>query len=124
MSKVVTAQLIVVVLTGAAFMTKGTDFALAALYGGAVAVVNSLLLARRVARASQQLAPNPRADVLSMYIGAVERFALTVVAMAVGLAWLKLNPVPVVVSFGMAYLGYVIGHRLTEGGKNATPTRP
>ncbi|NIP73907.1 MAG: ATP synthase subunit I [Gammaproteobacteria bacterium] len=77
----------------------------AAAYGGGIALLNSFLLARRVRRAGEL---EGSSVALAMYAGAVQRFVITLVGFAVGIALLRLSPLPLIVAFAVAQLGFVI----------------
>src|SRR5699024_6703327 len=62
------------------------ELALAALYGGGIAIVNTLLLARRTSRAAVLAEGNLKWSALTLYAGMLERLIFTGVAFAVGLA--------------------------------------
>ena len=82
-----------------------------ALYGGAIALANSLLLARRVTRAGATAQTDTKKGAFIFYIGAVQRFIVTLVAFGVGLGLLKLSPLPLLIAFALAQLAYVFGAR-------------
>lgn len=82
--------------------------ALAALYGGAVALINAWLLARRVKRVGEVVKTDPSKGMYTLFMGAVQRFVLVIAALALGLGVLKLGPVPMVLTFGVAQLAYAI----------------
>lgn len=103
------ALLILVISTG--FLLIDEEQMLAALYGGSITLINSLLMARRIHRANKQLAADPTDDVRSIYFGALERFLFTLIALAVGMGWLWLSPPALLLSFAVAHLGYPLGNR-------------
>lgn len=80
-----------------------------AAYGGAVAIVTSWLLGRRVNRASELAETDPARSAYALYFGAVQRFVFVLIALGLGLGLLKLPPLPLLVSFAVAQLGYVLG---------------
>ena len=103
---VVIAQLILIAaVVVAAFAWRGQAWALSALYGGAIVMVNSLLLAWRVNRADRLQGTSVA---LTMYAGAAQRFIVTLVGFAIGMGVLKLAPLPQLIAFAVAQLGYVI----------------
>jgi len=85
------------------------ELALAALYGGGIAIVNTLLLARRTSRAAVLAEGNLKWSALTLYAGMLERLIFTGVAFAVGLGTLALPPVPLLAVFAGAQLAYVAG---------------
>lgn len=112
MRKILIAQLILAPVVAAAFLLSSEARALAALYGGGISIGNSLLMARRIARASEALSRDPTKDVRSMYLGAIERFAFTLGALALGMGWLRLEPVALLVGFACGYLGHPLSRFL------------
>lgn len=90
------------------FYYLGGDAVLAALYGGIIAMLNAVLLSRRLESASDMAVNNPNAGTLTLYIGVVQRFVLTLVMFGIGIGLLKLNPIAMVGAFGAAQLGFMI----------------
>ncbi|PID45650.1 MAG: hypothetical protein CSB47_07615 [Proteobacteria bacterium] len=86
----------------------GSDAVLAALYGGVVAMANTVLLSRRLESAGSMAADNPNAGTLTLYVGVVQRFVLTLVMFGIGIGLLKLNPIAMLGAFAAAQLGFVI----------------
>lgn len=89
-----------------ALTMKGHASAVAALYGGGVAIINSMLLVWRVKRAGEAAKTDPKRSVYILYFGAVERFVFALVGLAIGLGALKLDPIPLLLTFGVAQLAY------------------
>lgn len=82
--------------------------ALAAVYGGGMALINSLLLAWRTRRAGEKaVTGEAQLQVLGLMGGMVERFVFTLAAFALGMAVLKLDPPALIAGFACAELGYV-----------------
>ncbi|MGH8161843.1 MAG: ATP synthase subunit I, partial [Gammaproteobacteria bacterium] len=79
-------------------LTAGAVF-----YGGATAIVVSLLLALRVGRASQ-----PGASAAGLYLGAMERMVFVAAAFIVAIAVLRLVPIAVIAGFIGAEIAYYI----------------
>jgi ATP synthase protein I len=90
------------------WINEGGQAALAALYGGLVALTNSWLLAKRVARVGELAKRNPNYSAFTLYIGAVQRFLLVLVSLGIGLGWLHLAPLPLLVTFGVAQIAYIV----------------
>jgi ATP synthase protein I len=108
MINVLIAQIVLVGLLGAALSSQGSGAVLAALYGGVIAIGNTLLLHRRVVQANRVLKKDAETDVRSMYLGALERFIFTMTGMAAGMAWIKLEPAFLLIGFALAYLGHPV----------------
>lgn len=103
----------VVTLIGAsiAYSIKGTSqFAIAVLSGGGVAVVNGTLLAWRMVRAALHPAHEAHHQLRLMYFYAAERFLVVIVLLYLCIAVLKLSP--------LALLGgFVIGQAVLPVGR-------
>lgn len=108
MNKRLTYIQVALVLAGVviALTMKGASASYAALYGGGVAVLNSMLLAWRVKRAGEVAKTNPKQSVYILYFGAVERFVVALVGLAVGLGAFHLDPIPLLATFGVAQAAY------------------
>lgn len=91
-----------------AWIYEGLDAALAAFYGGAVALVNGWLLAKRVAHAGKLAKKDLKSSAFTLYLGAIQRFLLVLVGLGAGLEFFHLDPVPLLVTFGVAQLAYMI----------------
>jgi hypothetical protein len=100
--RLLAVQVIVGLIIAAGFcVVNGLAASEAAIYGGAVAVVVSLLLALRVSRASR-----PGAGLGGLYVSTFERMAFVVGAFAVGMVLLQLAPLALVIGFAGAELAY------------------
>ncbi len=109
---IIAAQIVIGALVAAGFgMAHGMAGAQAALYGAFVSVFVATLLRRGINRASQIAGQDPKTAMLTLYVGAVVRFVLVLILFGVGLAGLKLLPLPVIVGFGLAQCAYLIGMR-------------
>ena len=81
----------------------------ATLFGGAIAMANTVLLSRRLVAASDLAENNPNAGALTLYLGVIQRFVFTLVMFAVGIKVLGLvPPVAMIGGFAVAYLGFMI----------------
>lgn len=83
------------------YVAYGVTGVAAALYGGAVAMVVSALLAWRMRRASR-----PGAGAAGLYLGALERMVFVAAAFVLALAVLRLAPLELIVGFVGAELAY------------------
>jgi ATP synthase protein I len=106
MINVLITQLVLVGILAVGLSMQGLGAALAALYGGGIAIGNTLLLHRRVTQANRLLRKDAETDVRSMYLGALERFIFTMLAMVAGMAWIKLEPAFLLIGFAFSYLGH------------------
>lgn len=107
-SVLLTQAAITVACTGFAWFYQDQHAALAAFYGGAVATANTWLLTQRIARAGELAKRSVKYSVYSLFFGAVQRFVFVLVCLGVGLGSIKLDPVPLLLTFGIAQLGFMI----------------
>lgn len=102
---IIIAQLIITAAVAvAALAWQGKAAALSALFGGAIVLLNSLLLARRVRRAGRL---EGSSVAVSMYAGAVQRFVLAAAGFVIGMGLLKLAPLPLLTAFAATQFAYV-----------------
>ncbi len=97
-----------------AFYYKGETGALGAFYGGGVALINSFLLVRRLDRAGEIAKTDPKQSVYMLYFGAIERFVFALIGLGVGLSFFKLDAVPLLATFGVAQLAYMLPGQSTK----------
>ena len=102
-SLLVIQAIVTLAVAGGFFAYAGVGMAVATLYGGAIGLVVSVLLAWRVNQASR-----PGAGAAGLYLGALERMVFVVAAFAVGLAIVKLAPLALIVGFIGAEFAYYI----------------
>lgn len=98
--------LLVLLAAGVYFALKGWEPASAAVFGGAIALFNTLVSAQRLARASRSAIQDPKHGMMELFIGAAIRFVATPALIAVGIVFLDLDPVAIIVGFGVAQVGY------------------
>ncbi len=82
-----------------------------ALYGGGVALLNTLWLNRGVIQAGETAKKNPKLSTYVLYFGAMQRFVFVLVTLAIGLAAFKLMPEPLLLTFGVAQLALFFAGR-------------
>jgi ATP synthase protein I len=85
----------------------GRFSALSALYGGAITMLSTWWLGRRVQQSGAIAHTQPQRSQMVLYAGAIQRFVLTLVLLGLGLGWLDLAPVPLIVAFAAAQLGFL-----------------
>lgn len=105
--------LLVIGTTALLVAMRGRGVLLPALYGGGVAMLNTWWLGSRVEKAAELAVDNPQRGMYTLYFNAVQRFVFVLAALGVGLAALHLEPVSLLLTFGVAQLAYVLGNRLT-----------
>lgn len=81
--------------------------AVSALYGSVISVVSALLLGRGVTRAEKLAIDDPKRSLGILYFGAVQRFVLVAVMLAIGLSVLQLTAIPTFVGFALAQMAFV-----------------
>jgi len=101
---------LILVLVGVAvsFYLLRTEGLLPAAFGGAVAVVNTILLSRRLESAGEMARDNPDGGVLSLYLGVIQRFVFVLIMFGVGMGVFKLEPPPMLGTFALAQLAFMV----------------
>ncbi|MGH8504861.1 MAG: ATP synthase subunit I [Stenotrophobium sp.] len=87
----------------------------ATLYGGAIALINALLLARRTVRAAAMVDRDARWSSFTLLAGVLERFLFTLAAFGLGIGVLRLDPPALIVGFAVAQIGYVLARPRSPG---------
>lgn len=87
---------------------QGESALLPAFYGGAIALANTMLLQRRIEEAGEIAKTDPQQSVYALYFGVVQRFVFVLVALGFGLGFLKLAPIPLLGTFMVAQLAYML----------------
>lgn len=101
-------QIVITLILGAGFAAQEISQLGAAGYGGGIAMLNAYsqqLWGNRAARMAVDQAAAQ--GMLTLYLGAVQRFIGTLVLFAIGLKWLALAPIPLIVTFAIAQFGIV-----------------
>lgn len=101
--------LVAAVAAGFAVVT-GPGAVPAVLFGGAIALFNTLVSAERLHRATAVAGQDPSGGMASLYMGAVIRFVATPALIVVGIAALALDPVAILAGFAVAQLGYLLNN--------------
>ncbi len=86
----------------------GETALIAALYGGVVAIIHTILLSRRLVSAGDMADDNPDGGVLNLYLGVIQRFVFTLVMFGIGMGVLKLNPPSMIGTFALAQIAYML----------------
>jgi len=114
-SLLIIQAILVMIGVVASYYYFGDDGLLPAAYGGAVAVVNTILLSRRLDSAGEMAEENPDGGVLTLYLGVVQRFVFVLVMFGVGMGVLKLLPPPMLGTFALSQLAFMLfGSRNTN----------
>jgi ATP synthase protein I len=107
--RVLLVQAVLTLLTGAAFFAVlGSLAAFAALYGGAIALIGTWLLGRRVQRTSETPAQGHSGGQVALYAGVLPRFIVTLLLLGIGIGGLELFPIPLITAFAVAQFGFLI----------------
>jgi ATP synthase protein I len=107
--RVLLSQIVLTLLTTAvALVLLGRGAALAALYGGVVALIGTWLLGWRVSRTPETAQLGDAVNQFALYAGVLPRFIVTLALLAAGIGWFKLAPIPLIVTFGLAQLGFAV----------------
>jgi ATP synthase protein I len=111
--RVVFGQLLVALLAGAAIVviqgwTAGLGSALSALYGGGVALANTLLLMWRRGRSTRRKPADAQRQLRMFYLSSVERFLAVATLLVAGMTALGLSPLPMVAGFVLGQLTLLI----------------
>jgi len=80
---------------------------LAALYGGSITLAASLLMAWRITRAGEVAAADKQQGYIEIYIGAFQKFFLTLALMAIGMGYFKLDPLAILISFAITQMSFI-----------------
>lgn len=99
---------LVLIGVGLAAYAKGQAGIEAAFYGGVVALANSLMLVRRIEHVGSVATVNTQRGMAQLYVSAVLRFVFVLVALAIGLGFLRLDPLPLVGTFIGAQAAYIL----------------
>ncbi|MEN8218735.1 MAG: ATP synthase subunit I [Pseudomonadota bacterium] len=90
------------------YASDGLLAAQAALYGGCIVMFNVWLTNRRMQTAAETAPGN---EIIIFYLAAVQRFIFTLGFFILGMGWLELPPVPMVIAFAGAHLGYLFNRQ-------------
>jgi len=108
-SKILAMQaLITVVLAWIFYFYQGQLAAQAALYGGCIVMFNVWITNRRLRAAANLAKVAPGKEVMIFYIAAFQRFIFTLGFFILGMGWLEFPPIPMIVAFAVAHLGYLV----------------
>lgn len=95
----VTQVTLTVVVAAIYFALKGGEPAVAALFGGGIALASSGLLAWRARRTEQGKVLNAQQSMRVLIRSMLERYATVAVLFALGMGVLKLSPLPMLIGF-------------------------
>ncbi|MDM8560432.1 ATP synthase subunit I [Candidatus Parabeggiatoa sp. HSG14] len=108
-SKMLATQSLLVAGMGWGFYAfQGILAAQAALYGGCMVMFNVWITNRRLHQAAEVAKIAPGKEIRIFYFAAVQRFVFTISFFIIGMGLLNLPPIPMVVAFAVAHLGYFL----------------
>jgi len=107
--RVFVTQVTLTLFTVIAFtLIQGWAQGIAAAFGGAVNIVSTLWMGGFIRRLGEPTSGRPGRGKRTLYIGAVQRLAMVTAAFALGLGALRLAPLPLLATFVVAQIGYVL----------------
>ncbi|MEM7254480.1 MAG: ATP synthase subunit I [Pseudomonadota bacterium] len=124
-TKVIALQAAMTIVVGVVFFaTQGPSPLGAVAFGGALAVVHAWLLGRRVQIATEAAKRQPGSETTVLYIGAIQRFVVTLVGFVIGMGLLKLAPVPLLIAFAAAQVVFFLSRNLNSIAANSAHGEP
>lgn len=107
--RVVSVQAVTVIFgSSLVFFWLGSNVAMAAFFGGAVAVANALFLVWCMRAGLRRPVQEARQELAWLVRFSMERFFMVALLIVAGLGWLKLMPVPLLVGFVLGQLALVV----------------
>ena len=101
-------QFVVSLVAAAGYLTfQGMSGFVAALYGGGITLAGTVLMAWRIQRAGEVAGLERQQGFIEIYAGAIQKFILTLVLMALGMGFFKLDPLAILVSFALTQFSYL-----------------
>jgi ATP synthase protein I len=103
-----TIQFIITLVVAFTYLTfHNTNGFLSALYGGLITLTGTLLMAWRITRAGDTEPDDKQQGYIEIYAGVIQKFMLTLVLMAFGMGFLKLNPLAMLIGFSLTQLSFI-----------------
>ncbi|HHB92900.1 MAG TPA: ATP synthase subunit I [Thioploca sp.] len=108
-SKILAVQAIIItVIVWFFYFYQNQLAAQSALFGGFIVMFNVWMTNRRIRFAAKM--DKSSAEVRVFYLAAIQRFIFTLSFFIIGMGLLNLLPIPMLVAFTIAHLGYLTGH--------------
>jgi len=104
-------SLLIAGMVGIFYLYQGQLAAQAAFYGGCMVMFNVWLTHRRLQTAAEIAVIAPGKEVYMLYFVAIQRFVFTIIFFVIGMGLLKLLPIPLLIAFAVAHLGYLFSGR-------------
>ena len=102
-----------------ALIFGNTNAMIATLYGGSITLIATLLMAWRIGRAGEVAYNDKQQGYIEIYIGAIQKFILILVLMAIGMGYLKLNPLAILIGFAVTQLSFIANKVDTQYAPNS-----
>jgi len=106
--RLIVVQVILTFLAALAYLAfQNINGFFAALFGGSITLSGTVLMAWRISRAGEAASQEKQQGYIEIYIGALQKFILTLVLMAFGMGYLKLDPLAILVAFAITQLSFL-----------------
>ena len=115
--RLIIVQIILTLIVALGYLAlQNTSGFFAAFFGGSITLSGTLLMAWRINRAGDAALPGKpfsgkeegkQQGYIEIYIGAIQKFILTLVLMAFGMGYLKLDPLAILIGFAMTQLSFI-----------------
>tara|TARA_B100001057_G_scaffold114406_1_gene112786 strand:- start:6919 stop:7269 length:351 start_codon:yes stop_codon:yes gene_type:complete len=106
--RVIIYQSLITIVVAIVFLDFGSDKIWSSLFGGIIAIVNTLLLASSINRAGIAASEQQTAKgALTLVKGVMTRLALVLLGFYIGIVYLELIALEILVAFALAQTGYV-----------------
>ena len=113
--KVIALQAAITAVVGAiCYSTQGASALAGVGFGGGLAIIHAWLLGRKVRQATDAAKRQPGSETTVLYIGAIQRFVVTLVGFGIGIGLLKLAPVPLLIAFAAAQAVFFLSRNLSS----------
>jgi len=86
---------------------QGVNEFIAVVYGGSITLAGTILMAWRIQRAGEMAGHEKQQGFVEIYAGAIQKFILTLVLMALGMGYFKLDPLAILVGFALTQFSYL-----------------
>ena len=114
MRRVVAFQGIIAVIIALVFMNIGYQKIESSLFGGAIAIMNTLLLARSINQAGEAASgQNITGGTLVIFKSLLIRMALVLAGFYLGIVTLSLDALQMLIAFAVTQIGYVFNKNKT-----------
>lgn len=103
--RLIVVQVILTFIVALGYLTfQNTNGFMAALFGGSITLSGTLIMAWRISRAGDV---DKQQGYMEIYIGAIQKFILTLVLMALGMGYFKLDPLAILIAFAVTQLSFI-----------------